>query len=145
MLGNYVMYSNLRFFPKLSQILAFVQLISTNMELDKTFKYQLFLLKLYGYQFTYEPNWQGILVKSWGYCLWACPAIGAVTGCHSIFTNLDNIAVFTESTSYTLNWTMCFIRFTAFFIHKKRLMKLVDDLLQMTKTGKIPTSVRRSI
>lgn len=114
------------------------------MESNKPFQYQFFLLQLIGYQHHYVHNWRGILLQCWGYCIWGCLGIGAITGCHCFLTNLDNVTIFTEALAYTVNWTMCFIRVSVFYTQKQRIMKLVDDLLNVTKTGRILLLIFRS-
>jgi hypothetical protein len=105
------------------------------MDSDKPFQYQFFLLKFIGYQHHNVQGWRGLLVECWGYCVWLCLGIGVVTGFHCFFSNLNNVTVFTQAIPYTLNWTMCFVRVTVFHLKKERIKKLLDDLLNATKTG----------
>jgi hypothetical protein len=111
------------------------------MDQDIPFQYQISLLKLFGYQFNYEDNWRGYLLHAWGYCVWVCLAIGAITGTHCVLTNLNNVVVFTEATAYTASLIMCFIRVTAFFTQRQRIKKLYEDLMSMTEIGQFSGNI----
>jgi hypothetical protein len=103
------------------------------------FRYQLLILKLFGYQLSYSDDWKGALLHFWGYINWIVLPIGAFCAFHSFFNNLNNITFFTESLASALNWTMCFIRVTIFFQRRHRLRVLIEDLQSCTNAGNLFT------
>lgn len=105
------------------------------MESNRPFEYQLFLLKLIGYQFSYDDGWRGLVLQCWGYCIWICLGIGAVTGIHCVLTNLNSVIIFTEASAYTASLIMCFIRVSVFFTQRWRIKKLYEELMSVTENG----------
>ncbi len=101
----------------------------------KPFGFQILLLKLAGYQLHYEKNWRGFLLHTWGYCMWFFLGIGGITGLHCTISNFSNVVIFTEASAYTATSFMCFVRVTVFFVQRKRIAKLVENLISVTETG----------
>jgi hypothetical protein len=90
-----------------------------------------------GYQLHYEKNWRGYLSLAWGRFILFVLFVGGITGLHSTITNFNNVVIFTESISYSNTCLMCFLRVTVFFMQRKRIAKLVEDLMAVTETGEL--------
>lgn len=92
------------------------------------FHYQLFILKLFGYQLEYPQTYKGIFMICWGYLIWACTAFGALTAYHAFATSLHDVKLITASLTSALNWTLSFVRLCTLFIRRNRLRVLIQDL-----------------
>ncbi len=114
------------------------------MKSEEPFYYQLFLLKLIGFDFKYE-GWKGKLLKAWEIFVAICLLVGIVTGFHNFFTNIDQVSIFTESFQTAANWTMCIVRIIVLNIYREKFEELICDLTKASKIGEFIKFFRKII